>query len=47
MGINVSKVLIKCSKGSILDLDECYLCLTDVFFISVVYILSDQGQKIF
>ena len=37
MGINISKVLIKYLKGSILDLDECYLCLSYVFYFSSIY----------
>ena len=41
-----SKVLGNVSKGRILDLVECCLCLSHVFFfISVVYILRDHGQN--
>ena len=37
MGINLCKVLIKYLKGSILDLDKCYLCLSDDFYFSSIY----------
>ena len=40
MATNISKVLVRYLKGSILDLVECCLCLNDVF-ISVVYVLRD------
>ena len=40
-----SKVIGNVSKGSIVELVECCLCLSHVFFISVVYILRDHGQN--
>ena len=38
MAINISKVLAKHLKGGVFDLDECCLRLSDVFYVSSIYI---------
>ena len=46
MVININKALIKCLKGSILDLVERCLCLSYVLYFSSIHI-EGQRTKIF
>ena len=42
MAIDISKVLVKYLKPSTADLDKCYLCLSNDFYFSSIYI---EGKK--
>ena len=42
MVINITKLLAEYLKGTILDLAECCLCLSDVFYFSSIHI---EGLK--
>ena len=43
MAINISNLLVKYLKGSILDLDEFCLCLSNVFYFSSICIESAKA----